>query len=154
MNEEKNIGVIGLGNPLNGDDGIGIVLIQKLEERGKSPHISIFDAGTGGMKVLHFLKDLDKVIIIDAVDLDKEPGDFVFFNPEEVKSLKEPSGTHDSNLFEVLELSKDLGEIPDEIIIMGIQPKCTEIGEDLSDEVENNLENMLDSLEEMISELK
>lgn len=150
---EEEIGIIGLGNPLNGDDGIGIVLIQKLEKRGNFPNISIFDAGTGGMKVLHFLKDLDKVIIIDAVNLGKEPGDFVFFSPEDVKSLRNPSGTHDSNLFEVLELSEDLGEIPDEITIMGIQPKITDIGEDLSDEVENNIENMLDSLEEKISEL-
>lgn len=151
MNEERNIGIIGIGNPLNGDDGIGIVLIQELKKRGNFPNISIFDAGTGGMKILHFLKDLDKVIIIDAVDIDRSPGNFVFFSPEDVKSLRKPSGTHDSNLFEVLELSNDLGEIPDEVVIMGIQPKFTDIGEELSAEVENNIENMLDSLEEKIS---
>lgn len=149
----ENIGVIGIGNPLNGDDGIGIALIQELEKRGIPPNISIFDAGTGGMKVLHFLKDLDEVIIIDAVHFGGEPGDFVFFEPDEVRSMNIPKGSHDSNLFEVLELSENLGEIPEKIIIMGVQPKNTEIGEDLSEDVENSIEDMLISLKKKIEDL-
>ncbi len=154
MNEERNIGIIGIGNLLNGDDGIGIVLIQKIQKRDLFPHISIFDAGTGGMKVLHLLKDLDKVIIIDAVHMDKEPGEFVFFSPDDVDSMKGSSGTHGSNLIEIFELSEEMGELPEKIVIMGIQPKKTDIGEDMSDEVESRIEEMLDRLKEKVEELR
>ncbi|MFP4050630.1 MAG: hydrogenase maturation protease [Thermoplasmata archaeon] len=150
---EEDIGIIGLGNPLNGDDGIGIVLIHEIEKRDLFLNVFTFDAGTGGMKVLHLLKDFDKVIIIDAVYFNGEPGDFVFFEPDEVRSINIPKTTHDSNLFEVLELSENLGEIPAEVIIMGIQPKNSDIGEGLSDEVKNNIESMLNSLKKKIKNL-
>jgi len=153
MNEDKKIGIIGIGNLLNGDDGIGIVLIQKIRKRDLFPNISIFDAGTGGMKVLHLLKDLDRVLIIDAVHMDKKPGEYVFFSPGEVQSMEDSGGTHGSNLIQVLELSKEMGEIPEKIVIMGIQPKRTDIGEDMSEEVESRIEEMLDNLEEQVSKL-
>ena len=153
MNKKKKLGIIGLGNLLKGDDGIGVKIIEELHHRKLPQNLSIYDLGTGGMKVLHVLKDLDKVLIVDAVRFGGEPGDHVFFEPNEIKSLKTPKGTHDSNLFEVIELSKQLEEIPRKIVIMGIQPNDTGFNKNLSCEVSKNFDYLIECLIEKIKKI-
>ncbi|KXA89012.1 hypothetical protein AKJ62_04000 [candidate division MSBL1 archaeon SCGC-AAA259D14] len=146
-------GVIGIGNILKRDDGIGIRLVKELENRSLPSDIRIIDADTGGLKVLHALKDFDKVIVIDAVKLGREPGEFSFFSPEEVRSLAETKSSHEIDLLEILELSKQLGRTPEEIVIMGIEPGDTSFGEDLSPELEERFSELSDRLYEKIEEL-
>lgn len=148
------IGVIGLGNPLNKDDGIGILLIQKLQEKDLPPEVNLFDAGTSGTKILHILKDLERAILVDAVHLGKNPGEFLFFRPHEVKSLRKSKGTHDTDIMEVLKISDRLEEKPAEILIMGIQPADTSIGEELSPDLEKKLPELVENLYEEIKEFK
>jgi len=148
----KRKAIIGIGNPLRGDDGIGLIILEELKKRNVPAGFSLLDGGTGGMKLLHVLKDFDEVIIIDAVYFDGKPGEYVFFKPEQVKSLFAPKCIHDSNLFEILELSKQLNEKLREIMIMGIQPKVTDIGKDLSSELKNRLGSMVDAIIKKIKE--
>jgi len=148
----KRKAIIGIGNPLKSDDGIGLIILEELKKRNISPNFSLVDGGTGGMKFLHILKDFDEVIVIDAVYFDGEPGEYVFFKPDQVKSLNAPKGTHDSNFFEILELSEQLNEKPREIVIMGIQPKITDISENLSSELEERLEGMVDAIIKIIKD--
>lgn len=136
--------VIALGNPLRGDDGIGIRLLHALEKRELPPDVSLLDGGTGGVKILHLLKDLDEVLFIDAVSFDGEPGSHVFFTPGQVTSRDAPKSMHDPALLEVLELSEELKEKPHTIVIMGIQPKATEMGQGLSKELKNKLDDLVE----------
>ncbi|KXB05771.1 hypothetical protein AKJ49_00025 [candidate division MSBL1 archaeon SCGC-AAA382A03] len=145
-------GVIGLGNILQRDDGAGIILARELKKKNLPENIQVFDAGTGGMKILHILKELEKVIIIDVVNFGEKPGDFLFFTPSEVKSLRESKSAHESDFFDILKLSESLGETPQKIIIMGIQPKNTSAGEGLSPELEGNLSRMIDAVIEKLEE--
>lgn len=146
-------GVIGLGNPYRGDDAISLVLIHELEMLNLPYDIVFHDIGASGMKILHLLKKLDRVVIVDAILFDGYPGEFVFFKPPEVKSLKELGGTHSPNLLESLSISRKLGEVPEKVLIMGIQPKNTEIGDGLSEELRSKLPVLLEALKEKIVSL-
>lgn len=149
----KTKGVIALGNPFRGDDGISTLLLRKLKDEDMPPNVDLFDAGTGGINVLHILSELDKALIIDAVFFGGDPGDFAFFGPDEAENLKQSRGSHDSNLFEVLELSKGLEELPEEVLLMGIQPKDISVGEGLSKELEEKVPELLRELKEKIGNL-
>ncbi|MFW5927951.1 MAG: hydrogenase maturation protease [Thermoplasmatota archaeon] len=149
----KNIGVIGIGNLYRGDDGIGPKLVRKLKEKPFPPNILFFDIGLKEMNLLHILKGLDSVLIIDAVDFDGDLGEFRFFEMDEVDSIREISGSHGSNLFKIIELSKKMREAPDEIIIMGIKPGNMELGDEMSDELLENIGTYLESIEERMKDM-
>jgi len=143
----KRIGVIGIGNPLRKDDGIGIVLLEKLVEKKDelSSNTELIDGGTGGMNLLHLLARFDIAIILDAVNFDGHPGELRLFTSEEVRSKKISLNisTHESDFLKVIQLSKELEEQPDELFIFGIQPKDTSFGKGLSPELQRNIELLL-----------
>ncbi len=139
-------GIIGIGNTLKGDDGIGVILARKIEEKDLPSDVKVIIVGTGGMKILHRLKDLEKAIIVDAVQFEGDPGEHVFFSPEEVRSLRESRGTHETNLLDVLELSEKVGEAPDNVLILGIQPKNNNMGSKVSPELEKRIPELVEEL--------
>ena len=145
-------GIIALGNPLRSDDGIGITILQRLEERG-SEDIALLDGGTGGLKILHLLAGLNVAIIVDAVRFGGQPGAYVFFKPQEATSHQTPVHAHNPALFDAIKLSQQLNECPHKIMIMGIQPETTALGTDLSESVAENLDEMVDALLQKIREL-
>lgn len=133
--------VISTGNPTMGDDGMGKAVLDMLEGEGAPEGFDLVDAGTGGMILLHILKDYDGVIILDAVDFGGQPGEVVIFTPEKavsVKSLKRYS-LHEGDLMQVINLSKKVGESPETIYIIGVQPRSLDMVNELSTEVQGSL---------------
>lgn len=138
----KKIGIIGLGNPLRKDDGIGIILLQKLiENKKKLPkNIEFVDGGTSGISLLHQLALFDIVYIIDAVDFGKNPGDLKLFRPEEImKKYNLSISTHEIDFSKILEISEALKQKP-EIFIFGIQPKNMDYGQTISSEIKEKID--------------
>lgn len=146
-------GIIGIGNLLRGDDGVSIKIVEKLREEKLPSDVEIFDAGTNEMKILHILKNLEKVIIVDAVIMGEKPGTFVFFEPEEVKSLNISRNPHNYNLLEILKISDELDEKPKKIFIMGIQPKKTSMKMGLSNELEEKIPELIGELTTKIAKI-
>lgn len=149
------LGVIGIGSPIRTDDGIGIALIDHLKSQKIPEGVELVDVGTSGMNILHHLRNFTKVLIIDAIRTDGEPGNCMFFTPDEIdkdSSIKTRS-THDANLLEALELSEMLGERPEEVIIMGIIPEDLSIGEGLSPKLKEKLPEIEEELKNKIEEL-
>lgn len=146
-------GVIGLGNPFRSDDGISEVLIRRLSKENSLSNVEFIDVGTGSIKALHVLKRLDKAIVLDAVFFGGDPGEYVFFNPEEVRSLRSSKNPHNPAVFKVLKLSKKMEELPKDMLIMGIQPKDVSLGDSLSPELESKIPELLDALRREIEEL-
>jgi len=143
----KRIGVIGIGNLLRKDDGVGVVLLEKLiEKKDELPDsLEFIDGGIGGMNLLHLLAHFDIAIILDAVKFDGHHGESRLFTSDEVHSQKISLGmsTHESDLLKIIQLSKELNECPDELFIFGIQPKDTSFGSSLSSELQHNIEPLL-----------
>jgi hydrogenase maturation protease len=151
----KKTAVIGIGNPLRRDDGIGIILLEKLVEKkdNLSENLEYIDGGTGGMNLLHLLASYDKVLIIDAVDFKGKPGDYKIFKSNKVISQKQSIdfSTHESDMLKIIKLSKKLDECPDEILIFGIQPKDVSYGQNLSDEIKQVIDLIIKNLEKEIN---
>jgi hydrogenase maturation protease len=132
---KKSIVVLGIGNPLMSDEGIGIHLIRKLSEyQDKFPSAEFIDAGTGGMNLLHLIANRKKVIIIDCVKMGKSPGTIRRFLPTDVQTVKKMMhfSLHEADILQILDLSKQLGECPESIVIFGIEPQSLEMDQKLS----------------------
>lgn len=127
--------VLGLGNPLMSDEGIGCFLIEHLLTRRRDyPSVEFLDAGTIGMSVLHIIANRKKVVIIDCAYMGAEAGEIKKFSPEDVKSVKKLAhqSLHEADLLKIIDISRRLGECPEEIIIFGIEPAKIELNMGLS----------------------
>jgi len=118
--------VIGIGNLLLSDEGIGIHVVRALMRRGREfPGVDLLDLGASGMELFHKIAGRRKAILIDCALMDEAPGTIRRFTPDEVRSRKEVSALsfHEGDLLDVLDLSKRVGECPEEVVIFGIQPQ-------------------------------
>ncbi len=127
--------VIGLGSVLLSDEGIGIHLLRALEAYAcEFPEVEFADLGTAGMRVLHAIADRRTAIILDCALMDEPAGTLRRFTPDEARSIKCLPGfsLHEGDLFQVLSLSRQHGELPDRVVIFGVQPEILEPGQELS----------------------
>jgi hydrogenase maturation protease len=130
--------VIGIGNPILQDDGVGIHVINELRPHLKKSKVTVDIAYTGGMNLLDMIRGFDKVILVDAIKLENcKTGDVKCFTLAEAPTVHS-SNPHEISLSEALHLAKQLGEkqIPKEIVVVGIVVKSTvDFGEHLTSEV-------------------
>jgi len=118
--------VLGLGNPLMADEGIGVYLIERLTKLAPEyPNVDFVDAGTGGLSVLHVIEGRRKAIVIDCAFMDEEPGVIRRFTPHDVRSAKvlAHQSLHEADLLHILNLAKQLDQAPEQVVIFGIQPE-------------------------------
>lgn len=119
--------IIGLGNPLMGDDGAGLAVLEALRAARLAADVEPVDAGTIGMGLLHLLEGVKRVILIDAVDMGLEPGAVRRFTPEQV-ALSDAAfdSLHQAGVAQVLLLAREMGMLPEELVLVGIQPERIE----------------------------
>ncbi|MBC7253023.1 MAG: hydrogenase maturation protease [Actinobacteria bacterium] len=132
--------VIGLGNLLHGDDGLGVHAVRRLRElkEGLPADVELLEGGVLGLDLLPYLEGKEKAVFIDAVDAGEEPGAVFRFSPHEVlrAGTPPPVSLHDLGLYELVGAAKLLEQCPREIIIIAVQVKSLDLGEGLSEEVE------------------
>lgn len=140
----KTIAAIGVGNFLRCDEGAGIHAIEHLESCGLPENIELIDGGTPGLSIMYLIEHRELVIIIDCADFGGEPGEVKIFNHKDLlRDDNTEISLHATDLLSSLELAKKLGEnIPEKIFIIGIQPKTTEPGTKLSEEVSKSLDEI------------
>ena len=145
----KPILIICLGNPLMRDEGIGILLVSELSSHlAANPDVEVLDLGTGGLSVIHAITGREKIIFIDCAVMGQAPGTMLRFTPEQVHSTKVRMrySLHEGDLLNTLELSRNLGECPDDIVIFGIEPKEIAQGEGLTSELQNNIQQYIQTI--------
>ena len=150
----SKIVVIGIGNLLLMDEGIGVHTINELEKHDLPGSIEIYDGGTGGFKLIDLMQGAARVIFIDAVDTGKAPGSVTIFRAEEVHSIynKKKYSLHDTDLMEIIKMAEMLGN-PPMIEIVGIQPKTINYGTTLSKELAVSMSNIVNSVLKRIEEV-
>ncbi len=148
------IAVVGLGNTLMGDDGIGIAVVSELKRNYVfCPDIEIIDGGVGSFSLpFHRFR---KVIIIDAVrDEDKKPGDIVFYTKEEILSgsLVQKLSLHDVSIEEVFFLLALRDELPDEIVLVGVVPLTVKsMNMELSEVVRSKIPDVIKTVGKLLN---
>ncbi|MBN1953542.1 MAG: hydrogenase maturation protease [Anaerolineae bacterium] len=150
----KRLAVIGLGNPLRGDDGVGPWVIAELTRQGLPPGVTAYDGGTAGLDLLRLLDSWEQVIIVDAGRVGQEPGQFVRFTPDQARwsETRDTLSLHNMGLSEVLALARALERPLPAIVIFGMQPGDTDWGERFSPAVQAALPTLVRAIREEIGE--
>ena len=151
MDEEKTV-VVGVGNLLWRDEGVGVYILSELERRYEfPPNVELIDGGIGGLVWLPFVLEAERLIIIDCADFGGTPGEMRRFSFEDISPGVSFSSTHGMKVPEVLEVARSLGSLP-KTIIFGIQPKdWQEAGDELSPELSERIPHYVSSV---IAELR
>jgi hydrogenase maturation protease len=129
--------VLGIGNVLLSDEGVGVRVIAALGGRELPAGVELADGGTAGADLVDLLADRRKVIVVDAVAGDAAPGTILRLTPEDL--LPDPGemvSLHQLGLVESLHMAAQLGCSPQEVAIIAIQPKTIRPGLDLSAEIQ------------------
>jgi hydrogenase maturation protease len=137
--------VIGLGNPLMGDDGLGLVALERLRaEYAIPPEVELVDGGTWGMNLLPVIEEAGRVILIDAIDVGATPGTPVRLERERLpRYLATKISPHQVDLRDVLGLAELRGTLPDDTIALGLQPERVALADRLSDTLSCRVDDLV-----------
>ncbi len=138
--------IVGIGNPYRRDDKIGLIIAKRLHNILK---YDIVESDGDLLNLIDILQRYDLVILIDAINLQTTAGRLHKYdiNNLDVEPL---TSTHAINIIEVLELIKIIGKMP-KMIFYGIEGKDFEMGEGLSEEVEDSIDDIVNSIVKDIS---
>jgi hydrogenase maturation protease len=140
--------VIGLGNPLMGDDGLGIAALERLRERWDVPaDVELLDGGTWGMNLLPVIESAGRLLLIDAITVGARPGTVVVIPRARLpRYLATKISPHEVDLRDVLAVAELRGTLPDQTVAMGLEPARVELASALSDVVQSRLDDLLETV--------
>ncbi len=149
---EKTILVLGVGNLLLSDEGVGVQVARRLQAMNLPPDVEVVDGGTAGYELIEFFHNKKKVIVIDCLRADEPPGSMIRASPNEL-DLKwhAPLSVHQSGLRELLQHAASLS--PSQVIVvLGIVPENTDSpGMNLSKTVEAVVDSVISEVSTLIS---
>jgi hydrogenase maturation protease len=124
MNTERIV-VLGVGNILLRDEGVGVKVVQEFERRYVLPeNVLVVDGGTQGLWLMSTLQKADRLIVVDAVLGRGEPGTLYRLEKKDLPlGLRAKQSAHDSDLVEALNLCSLLNEGPKSVVVVGIEPE-------------------------------
>jgi hydrogenase maturation protease len=140
--------VIGLGSPLMGDDGLGLVALERLRtNRVFDPPPLLVDGGTWGMNLLPVIESAERLLLVDAIRAGARPGEVVVIEREALpRGLGIKLSPHQIDLQEVLALADLRGGLPREAVAIGLEPERVELGVGVSPALERGLDALLESI--------
>ena len=135
--------IVGVGNPLFGDDGFGIEAVRRLKGRPELAGVEVLDGGTAGIYLLPALEGRSRVILIDAVNFGGAPGEIIRLRNGEIpRGLAMKLSEHQVTVKEVLALLELLEAKPDDVLLIGVQPEHLRFSEPLSGAVRAALDEV------------
>jgi hydrogenase maturation protease len=137
MINSPKIMVMGVGNILMSDEGLGVRFLDELSKEALPENVELLEGGTAGLELVHLIQEVDFLIIVDAINAKSEPGALFRFQPEDLQVFPEKFefSFHQVGIAEVLAMANLLGHAP-QTLIFGIQPKSLDWGMDISPEIQ------------------
>jgi len=132
--------ILGIGNPILTDDGVGIKIAQRLKE--ENVKLEVIETSEAGITLLDLIVDYNKLIIIDSIKTEKgKPGDLYRLELEDLKPSKDFSSSHGIGIVTAFELGQRLGyRMPKSVSIYAVNIKDnTTFGEKCTEEVEQRI---------------
>lgn len=146
--------VIGLGNPLMGDDGLGLAVLERLRDGWHLPEdVELVDGGTWGMNLLPVIEDAQRVLLIDAIEIGAAPGTEIILPRDRLpRYLATKISPHEVDLRDVLVLAELRGTLPAYTTALGLQPARIELSEELSTVVQEGLDQLVATAIRLLAE--
>ena len=138
--------ILGIGNLVMSDDGVGVKVVQKLQREYLLPDfVDIMDGGTLGLDILPRLEGIERLIVVDAIETGDIPGTLVRLVGDEIPlALETKVSPHQMGLKDLLTVSLLMGHAPREMVLVGVQPGSIEMDTELTPEVDVQMDAMLD----------
>lgn len=146
--------ILGIGNTLISDDGVGVHIVNKLSDEYSFPDdVTLIDGGTKGLDLLPFIEGSGRLLIIDAANFRKEPGTIDTVIGDRIPAfLSQKLSVHQIGLPDMLFAAKLMDISPPEMCLIGIQPKSMETSTEMSEEITARFDELylkvLDKLKE------
>lgn len=137
------------------DEGVGVYLAEEIARRQLLPdNVEVLELGTGNLNVIHAIADRRLVVFIDCARMGCEAGEMRRFGMDDVVSRKvQPNwSAHEGDLLTLLEISRTIGELPDEVVLFGIEPERIEYGEELSATLQDRFEEYVGQIADWVRE--
>jgi hydrogenase maturation protease len=150
--QKKRILILGVGNLLLSDEGLGIHVARKLMEMDFPPEVEVLDGGTDGFGLMHALLQADRLILVDAVRGGGTPGSIYRFGIEDCPPFPDifKTSVHQISILEVINLSGLIGSTPRTTVI-GVEPKRLEMGMELSPQIEATIPKVIQLIKEEVA---
>jgi hydrogenase maturation protease len=134
--QDARVVIVGVGNTLLSDEGVGVHVVRRAAERIDAPGVVVVDGGTGGYGLVDIFIAARRVIVVDAMEAQRSPGEVLVFRPEELKQDETTplSSLHGVGIMDVWKLARALGHTPPTAIV-GVQVGSLKPGEELTAEV-------------------
>lgn len=149
----RQILVLGIGNILNTDEGVGVHAIRCLQDKlGEPENFALLDGGTLGLNLLPLVDDATHLLILDAVDAGKSPGTLIELHGDQIPLLGGAKlSEHQLTFVEVLGLALLRGTLPGSLALLGVQPADLSIGIGMSPVVAAMLPALCDRAEALVA---
>ncbi|MCB2292804.1 HyaD/HybD family hydrogenase maturation endopeptidase [Clostridium algoriphilum] len=143
----KDTVILGIGNILLQDDGVGVHVIKQLENEKLPSTIELVDGGTSTLDTLGLFLDYKKVIVVDCLRAGLKPGTIYKIKPEDIKNYKKENlSIHDVQILDVARMANMMNKYP-EVVIFGVEPE--KIGVDLE-----MTQTVISKIPEIVSNIK
>lgn len=150
--------ILGIGNTLLQDEGIGIHLLQAIKD--KNPHwetdynIEMIDGGTLSFDLMSNIQSDQDLLVLDAINLDKAPGNVYSMGAEAMdKFLSQPGkSVHEVSLQDLFDMSRLTGHLPEKRALIGIQPQTIDWGSELTQSVQQSLAEAVIEVEHVLQQ--
>lgn len=137
--------VVGVGNLIHTDDGLGIHAIKTLQrDPGAPANVTFLDGGTHGIELLAYVSDATHLLLLDAIDVGEPPGTLIRVAGNDLRGLPGAASVHQLGLADLLATLPLVSDTPREIVLLGAQPGSTDWGTKLSAPVEAALGGLVD----------
>ena len=148
MSERHALVVLGLGNPLRGDDGVGLAVaaaLSRLLERHPIVGVRVVTSERGGLEVLNLLAGAREAVVVDCLEVETpRPGRVHWLSLDEMRGSARVQGAHEVSLANVLEIGRLLGvQVPDSIAVLGVEARP---GPDIDDRLSPPLAASVDRI--------
>ena len=148
--------VLGLGNLLLSDDGVGLRLLADLRrEAGENSQVEFVDGGTQGLALLGYVAGRPRLVILDAIDLGAPPGSVHVLAGQGIDQLGTRLGNtaHEGGALQILAMANLLGQAPGRVTIVGVEPALVRTGVGLSPAVESALPRALAEAKRILADM-
>ncbi len=153
MKYKNKILILGIGNYLMGDEGIGVHIAERLEKETLPLEVDVLDGGTGGFHLLEYFELYPNVILIDATLDSNPPGTIRLIKPKFAKDFPQAMSTHDIGLKDMVSALQIMGTIPDiDLFVVSIE-SIQQQGIALTPEVEAVVPLIIDKVKTLMHEL-
>ena len=137
MDKKKEILVLGIGNTILKDEGVGVRVAERMMKMPLPPEVEVMDGGIKGLDLLYFIEGRQKVIVVDAVKAEAPSGTLFRFTDKDLAAKKGVlRSAHGIDFSDVVALAGFTGTKPPEIVFLGIEPEDLSVSMELSPKIE------------------